>query len=336
MTFDSDSEMADSIYKLNLSLLEVEKAGEIGTKSLLSLIKEGKLDRTIVSKAGAYDNQTLKTIVRTKRWDLKKGYKYKDFGFKAPYSSTDPEVQNSPICFWAFGSADNLSGFPELVRNLGSTISDFPETPQDGYRPLFTGTESHYVLMPLTDVLPGDNASTDEERASAEFKQDVNPCGKGKYDPETKTCIAGEPETMDDFRDRIAVDEQHVVKSFSVGDFPGGVYPEVLFPEIAKTASYAFVVSDLWISQEWMDTRATKGALQHFLHVPMKELPWNRAGTAIRTNGCAIRIKEEEITEYVDETPTRLSEYQRWLIARIEYPYIVKVSTKKADEKEDS
>lgn len=82
-------------------------------------------------KAGAYDGQSLKTIVRTKLTDLEKHVTYEALTSTGEPMEANEDSSAPAICFWSFKGSNK---FLELVRDLGE--KDL-EADSDDLKPFF-------------------------------------------------------------------------------------------------------------------------------------------------------------------------------------------------------
>lgn len=319
--FDPELHAPSDLQEMSTS---VEAVKGLEVESLTALDTAGKLERTIIHKIGVYDRQTLHTILRTKLWDLEQGLTYEDFGLSAPLTF---DGSAKSICFWAFNRSRRNANLPATIRELPD-LHTTDTSPSDGKPPLFSGMESQFVLMPLTSSPTKGGHLT--KKVKGERRHQVMP----DTNPEPG-------ESIDSFYSRFDARDIFTVKRFKLDGQDTYKYPypgkdnlqaetrsgKKLFPEIAQTASHAFLVSGLYLAEEWVDEKI----YESFTHFDIAKNEANSASVAFGgqlSTGCVVRNQEIPLTVYTDKTCAEsddTTKCQRWVIARIEYPYIVEV-----------
>ena len=301
-----------------LSLEDLANCGlnKMSVDELIKLISDDKLNKVVFSKFGNYLDQNPMTILSIKSYDLEHN-RLGDLEL-----DINPDKKDCTVCFWAL---DKLN--PEHTQAFLS----------DGH----TTKESRYVIMPFT---------TSKKYSKADFiainRADLNPQGNETFDDFFKR-------TRDTFNQ--SDNDNNFAHSYSDSKIKFDT-PENMFPPVILKKSSALLISELsyidigydeiaYIYQHFYSlsdqnskgtnkeeelayTYGIKGTqslhlkddrCEHKIYYPVSN------GKSPTSHTCASLKPEhkQDLINFFSKAKNEKSETTSFIIAKIEYPYIV-------------
>lgn len=313
-----------------LSLEDLANCGlnKMGIDELIQLINDGKFDKMIFSKFGNYLDQNPMTILSVKNYDLKNN-KLGELGV-----DINPDKKDCNVCFWALA---NLN-----LEHTKTFLSD-SETTKD----------SRYVLMPFTD-------ST--KYADSNEKISYSKVNRAELNPQ-------DSETLNDFFNRTVYNPDNknsFAYSYSDSSKKEFATPKNMFPAVISNDSNALLISEISFIEEGCDdissiyqyfysildqysilkknlfrpeelayTYGIEGAQSRFCTIDKRgdgAIYYKEAkGSSPVSHTCASLKPEhkQDLINFFSSTQSHKKEKTSFVLAKIEYPYIIKLSKNK-------
>ncbi len=299
---------------------------EISAEQFADMARGGALDRIIVSKYGAYYDQSAETILSTKVYDIQHN-KLRDLQGIDIAGNEDVG-----ICFWALKRLD--------IAATKAFLS-FDETHK----------EPRYVLLRYTPSEKSAYSVAKDENLKLEYMQALNPW---------------EDENLDDFFKRIRgtldekpisniaqvkyAQEKYAQEKYALGyaatekqiENTSGLkytYPENMFPEVidkGREISKALLISELsYINADYKEMDELYEHFHSHLGYVGKTYTnelWETIGSKKRgkitsMSHCRAQIKEDSriaLAEYLGNRDSyEVNGKVSYLLAKLEYPYII-------------
>lgn len=313
-----------------LSVEDLEKCGlkKIKIEEFCEMIEDGKFNNLIFSKFGNYLSQSPITILKSKSYDIRNN-KLKDLGL-----DINPKYADEGICFWA-------------IKKLNET------TVQKFFSNADSGKESRYIIMPYTSSMKykiNKNKFLEGIRninlLNPGFNEDFN----NFFDRMKNNKELAENNFASGYTSKC--NETRKKKNFS---YPDKMFPAVIMKKSkkSKSNSNALLISEFsFIEESYNDfseiykyfnsmikgktpeelafTFGVKGAKSI---IPTKEngVEYYKEsnGTSSVSHICAVLKdgKAQELINYLKNNFEKKPDFKTtsFLIAKIEYPYIVKL-----------
>ena len=345
--------LCNKIVTSFLSIDDMENCGieKMEIAELVELIKAGEFDRAVFHKFGFYIEQSPITILSVKNFDLK-GLPNEDGNKLSNLNLViNDEMKDKKICFWALQKL-NLELTKKFLSENESTAKTryviMPFTVSKGqYKkedllpaPQYYST-SQNITVGRNDLNPqdGENISDFYKRLSDIFDKTKN---QVDIDLKSYPFAYGFYKSESDFKNK--------VKEFSI---PRGMFPPIIdkFAKKTEKSSNALLISELrYINADYdsLDElykcyyaiqgkvkSSYKQNLDYSLGIKGSRNLHNKEKVRESTKNtsysmCPIQLKGEEerknLIEFLKNNCKQNSATSAFIIAKIEYPYIIKLA----------
>lgn len=335
-------ELYSKYLSKHVSIAEMQHCGlrDVKPEELACLANEGKLDRIIVSKFGDYLDQSVKTILSTKQYDIENNC-LKDLEGLC----TVPERGDNGICFWALRRLDIESGTDLLSyhgEDKGPRYAILPYTPSKckqssidfrnfrekclrSYRYCEHGEFEEYVKKEREE----------EKQRKLALRRKLNPTENediNTFLAQIRAHLEKEDDTAKNcFAFGYAINKKHAQndpknKKKLKYRYPAGMFPEV----IGKTEiSVALLISELrYVSASYKNLETDFYPLYHSLNKNGTIGELSKRFGGVNSNSCAsLKDGMRESLEAFFTNPAYRAHGEQvnssFLLAKLEYPYII-------------
>lgn len=296
---------------------DLKKCGlkEMSAEQFADMAREGKLDRIVVSKYGAYYDQSVETILSTKVYDMQHN-KLGDL------KGLEVEDKEAGVCFWALKKLD-IAATKEFLS--------YGEIQKD----------ARYVLLRYT---PSKKSAYSVKNLKLEYMLSLNP----KYEEELEDFYKRIRSTLDEnpiselaqFKYALgyAKTESHIKNDPHNKKGYKYAYPENMFPEVIDKGeiSKALLISELsYINADYKEM----DELYEYFYSHLGDVGetytnelWETIGSRKRgkitsMSHCRAQLKEDSrvaLAEYLGNRDSyEVNGKVSYLLAKLEYPYII-------------
>lgn len=344
--------VCNELLKERLKKEDMERCGVEGMdlRELVSLAENGELDRIALCQFGHYLDQSPVTILTTKCYDIKRNKMITgQDGFKIV---SDAE-EGKGICFWAFKRKPQDAEKYLSEDNKGPKYVIMPYTTSASYKD--GEKDINLKKKAKADLNPYDGESMEQffQRMWESYKTKEKKVKKlfekfEEWDKKAEDAYGDDYQECLNNKGKALIERMNLPDIFALGysfgrrekdrvSYPEGMFPEVVAKwsvnettrDIRNSANLAFLISEL----KYIDAKMNEEDIFPF-YLSQTNNPIEKTMKGINSKCCAKLLEKDMFIRKCKgleaETLNNKDEV-RFLIAKIEYPYIVELANNPVD-----